>query len=73
MRGFPRWNTDNLNRLAVEWPSLAASKLSIGDATIKDVAEYYAKSGFSVEILTGDEGLKAYQPVHKPLVPRRRQ
>jgi len=66
------WDTDGLGRLADEWPKLVASRLSIGDATIKQVAEYYAKGGFMVEILTGDAGLKAYQPINKPLVPRRR-
>lgn len=68
----PLWDTENLLRLSDTWPELAASKLSIGDATIKDVAEYYAEAGFSVEILTGDEGLKAYTPAQKPPPPRRR-
>ena len=44
----------------------------IGDATIKDVAEFYTESGVSVEILTGDEGLKAYEP-KAVKVPRRRR
>lgn len=56
------WQADNLRLLADNWPQLAASGLSIGDATIKDVAEYYARDGYLVEILTGDAGLKAYQP-----------
>ena len=56
------WSEENLKKLADEWPKLAASKISIGDATIKDVAEFYTESGFSVEILTGDGGLKAYEP-----------
>lgn len=62
------WSEENLKRLANEWPVLAAGKLSIGDATIKDVAEFYTESGFAVEILTGDGGLKAYEPkeVKKP-------
>ena len=47
--------------------------MSLGDATIKDVAEYYAESGYKVEILTGDKGLKAYQPSAPAKVPRRRQ
>ncbi len=46
--------------------------MSIGDATIKAVAEYYATARFHVQILTADEGLKAYEPT-KPIVqPRRR-
>ena len=47
--------------------------VSLGDATIKDVAEYYAQMNNEVEILTGDSGLKSYEPVAKKIVPRRRQ
>jgi hypothetical protein len=66
------WEPDQLRRLAHDWPDLAAGGTSIGDATIKDVAEYYARAGYHVEILTGDAGLKAYEP-QKPLTqPRRR-
>jgi hypothetical protein len=67
------WNKESMNRLADEWPKLAAQGLGIGDATIKDVAEFYAKIGYDVEILTGDEGLKTHQPAKPPLVPRRRR
>lgn len=67
------WQPGNLRALADSWPALAASKLSIGDATIKDVAEYYAKAGYAVEILTGDAGLKAYQPAKPASIPRRRK
>lgn len=65
------WSEENLLKLAREWPRLAATKLSIGDATIKDVAEFYTESGVSVEILTGDAGLKAYEPKIVKM-PRRR-
>ena len=66
------WNSEQLKQLATEWPTLASRKISIGDATIKTVAEYYAKtsSTFQVEIFTGDGGLKAYEPVTP--APRRR-
>ena len=57
------WTTEKLKKLADAWPNLAAGKLSIGDATIKDVADYYAQMGFKVEILTGDQGIKAYEPI----------
>ncbi len=67
------WKEDHLALLAQNWPSLAASKLSIGDATIKDVAEYYAKADCYVEILTGDAGLRAYQPATPTVQPRRRR
>ncbi|MBD2692265.1 hypothetical protein [Anabaena catenula] len=62
------WNTEQLKQLAAEWPTLAARKISIGDATIKTVAEFYAKtsSTFQVEIFTGDGGLKAYEPATPP-------
>lgn len=67
------WEPDNLRQLADTWPPLAAQHISIGDATIKDVAEYYASAGFTVEIITGDKGLKSYEPISKPPVPRRRK
>lgn len=66
------WSEENLVKLAEKWPKLAASGLSIGDTTIKDVAEFYMKAGYQVEILTGDEGLKAYEP-KQVIVPRRRK
>jgi hypothetical protein len=67
------WSSSKLLNLAEVWPDLAAQRLlSLGDATIKDVAEYYAQLNFRVEILTGDQGLKAYEPVTPPEMPRRR-
>lgn len=47
----------------------------MGDASIVDVANYYAEVGLEVEILTGDQGLKAYEPSEKRSVkqPRRRK
>jgi hypothetical protein len=67
------WSPEKLKDLADAWPNLAAQKLSLGDATIKDVAEHYAQLGFTVEILTGDQGLKAYEPTAPVSVPRRRR
>jgi hypothetical protein len=69
----PLWESKNLRVLADNWPTLAAGGTSIGDATIKDVAEYYANAGCTVQILTGDQGLKAYEPAEPVPVPRRRQ
>lgn len=69
----PLWSPEKLKILAGVWPDLAVGKLSIGDATIKDVAEFYAKMGFEVEILTGDQGLKAYEPEKPADIPRRRK
>ena len=68
-----RWKSENLKKLAQEWPPLAAQKLSIGDATIKDVADYYSRMGCLVTILTGDQQLAAYQPAPPPSIPRRRK
>lgn len=67
------WSTDNVKKLADAWPDLATRKLSLGDATIKDIAAYYAQLGYVVEILTGDQGLKVYESVQPVPVPRRRR
>lgn len=69
----PLWQAENLRTLADNWPQLANAGTTIGDATIKDVAEYYAKAGYLVEILTGDAGLKAYEPAKPAAIPRRRR
>ena len=66
------WQPEQLRSLAQAWPALAAGGISIGDATIKDVAEHYARASFHVEIITGDAGLKAYEPATSIPVPRRR-
>lgn len=67
------WNEEGLKELAEEWPSLAAQGLAIGDSTIKNVANFYTKSGNEVEILTGDQLLRTYTPSKPRLVPRRRK
>jgi len=67
------WSQEKMIVLADTWPNLAVQKLSLGDVTIKDVAEYYAQMGYRVEILTGDAGLKAYEPVAPAEIPRRKQ
>ncbi len=67
------WSAEKLKELAESWPELAESRLSIGDATIKDVADYYGQIGFEVEILTGDQGLKSYEPAKPVEIPRRRK
>ena len=65
---------DALKKTLSNWKETALSGQSLGDALIVEVARYYAAYGCSVEIFTGDEGLKAYEPV-KPstLVPRRKR
>ena len=67
------WKRENLKVLAQRWKESVISGQSLGDASIVDVANYYAKAGFEVEIFTGDEGLKAYEPTSVPVVPRRRK
>ena len=65
------WKPENLRRLANEWPDYAKAKMSFGDMTIKTVADFYAEARYNVQILTGDAGLKAYEPVTVQLIPRR--
>ncbi|MEK7990689.1 MAG: hypothetical protein VSS52_006750 [Thiotrichaceae bacterium] len=64
---------NSLRQLAQEWPTLATQKIAIGDATIKHVAEYYALMNYTVEILTSDKGLKAYEPAPPKISPPRRR
>lgn len=67
------WKPENLKRLSDKWQTTVAQGQSLGDASIVDVAEYFAEAGFEVEIFTGDQGLKSYEPAIKPFVPRRRR
>lgn len=61
-----------MKNLADRWKDTAVSGQSLGDASIVDVVNYYSEAGYQVEILTGDEGLKSYEPQIKIMVPRRR-
>lgn len=65
------WSPERLKALADRWLQ-SVNVLSLGDASIVDVAEHFSKLG-EVEILSGDQGLKAYQPQRALFVPRRRQ
>jgi hypothetical protein len=67
------WSADGLKSLAAKWPNLAAQKLSIGDATISEVANHYAKMGFKVEIYSGDQGLREHHMATVLPQPRRRK
>jgi hypothetical protein len=60
------WSKEKLKELALEWPVLASRNISLGDATIKNVAQFYAKTGSPVEIFTGDKELKAYESATPP-------
>lgn len=65
---------DSLKKTLAIWKETALAGQSIGDALIVAVAEYYARYGFAVEILTGDGGLKAFEPVRPAaLIPRRKR
>lgn len=66
------WGSGQIESLVREWPNLATQRLTIGDATIKNVADYYSLAGFDVTILTADAGLKAYEPRRPVVLPRRR-
>jgi hypothetical protein len=66
------WSGEGLKALAREWQSLVFEKISLGDVTIKTLAEYYAQKGYEIEILTGDTGLKAYEPPPPQRIPKRR-
>jgi len=71
------WDKEGLKQLAQELPKMAAEQTSIGDTSIKIVAEYYSKMRFCVEIFTADAGLKSYesqlQQVEPPIAPPRRR
>lgn len=59
--------------LVERWRNLAMSGISMGDASIIQVAEMYASKNFTAEIFTGDSGLKAYEPApQKEILSRNR-
>ncbi|GFM34060.1 hypothetical protein [Desulfovibrio subterraneus] len=64
------WSEEELDKLAAEWPDKCKS-IGLGDMTITAVANHYAKSGYTVELLTADSGLKAYEPLPPTSIPRR--
>ena len=66
------FSNEVLLEIADNWPERAAGRTSIGDFMILSVANYYSQAGISVQLLTGDAGLKAHEPVAEMRVPRRR-
>jgi hypothetical protein len=66
------WTQKKLEELAQSIPQLFNQRLSLGDITIKDITEEYGRSGYKVEIFTGDQGLRSYQPPPPKIIPRRR-
>ncbi|MEC4853547.1 MAG: hypothetical protein SAJ12_21415, partial [Jaaginema sp. PMC 1079.18] len=66
------WSGEGLKALATDWQSLVNQEIALGDVTIKELAQYYAQIGFTVEILTGDAALKACEPPPPANIPKRR-
>lgn len=60
-----------LKKLAEKWKATVIGGQALGDASIVEVVKYYTDLGYEVEIFTGDEGLKAYEPTVE--IPRRRR
>lgn len=67
------WTAEKLLALAATWPAMAAQRIGLADATITAVAEFYALAGMHVQIVTGDAGLKAYEPAAPGQPPPRRR
>lgn len=65
------WNPEHLKKLAEKWRETVVCGQALGDASIVEVVNYYTDLGYEVEIFTGDEGLKAFEPTVE--VPRRRR
>lgn len=65
------WNPENLKKLAAVWKETVIGGQALGDASIVEVVNYYRDLGYRVEILTGDENLKSYEPTQE--IPRRRR
>ena len=67
----------HLTMLSEGWKDLAVQGVSFGDAMIKEIADYYHQEQYTVEILTGDNGLKSTEPapinssLDGSLIPRR--
>ncbi|MBD5356989.1 MAG: hypothetical protein HDR88_08320 [Bacteroides sp.] len=57
---------ERLKEMVCDWKQLSVTGLSMGDVSIKQVASHYDSMGYTAEIFTSDEGLKAYQPSPKP-------
>lgn len=75
------YSDDGFKSIVEHWRQSAISGQSFGDAMIVKVAEYYSRYNATVEIFTGDGGLKAYEPKPAPSIgnmkrkiqPRRRK
>lgn len=56
------FSKESFKELVSKWRELSQSGISMGDASIIQVAGYYNSLGYTVEIYTGDSGLKSYEP-----------
>ena len=65
------FDEENFKKLVEKWRELSMSGISMGDASIIQIAQHYDSKNFTVEIYTGDDGLKAYEPApKKEILPR---
>lgn len=67
------WKPDALHALSEAWPNQAAAGLSLGDATIGSVADFYSRTGYEVYLLTADQGLQEHVSTATLREPRRRK
>ncbi|BAY37175.1 hypothetical protein NIES2111_15100 [Nostoc sp. NIES-2111] len=65
------WETDELKKLAAQFPNQCVEKTSMGDASIVILGWHYHQKGFHVEFLTDDDKLKSQEPP-SPSTPTRR-
>lgn len=67
------WSPEQLIELAEQWRKTGIMKLSLGDASIVKIAQYYQPT-YEVEIFTGDRQLKGYEKLPQEfIIPRRRK
>jgi hypothetical protein len=55
------WEAKALTKLADEWPAFIKRDISMGDATILAIRDYYLRSKIPVMVLTGDRKLRDYE------------
>lgn len=67
------FKTEKIREWIGNWRQLSQCGISMGDASIIQVAYMYDKYDAEAEIYTADEGLRAYQPAKKKqILPRNR-
>lgn len=64
-------NEENFKKLVETWRELSMGGISMGDASIIQVAHHYESKNFTAVIYTGASGLKAHEPApKKEILPR---